>query len=166
MDNTVLSCEFGVRQMRSMVGADIRIDFNQGLDCMRVDSFTARLLSRLKWIRYIRFACDKDYQMPALERAARLLEANGIKSRRLFVYVLGTDLQSTMNRVEFLRQLGAEPFVQPFVDITMGERNPDQPLRRYARYVNRKELFRSCTWKEFNRDQVKCKQRFYKEQIL
>ena len=32
MDNNVLACEHGIEQMKSMVGQNVRIDFNQGLD--------------------------------------------------------------------------------------------------------------------------------------
>ncbi len=47
-------------------------------------------------------------------------------------------------RVEKLRELKVDPFVMPF-----NKKDPYQ--KAYARYVNRKEIFKSCTWAEYKK---------------
>lgn len=56
MDNNVLACEHGLKQLENMIGADVRIDFNQGLDARLIDGDVADMLARLKWIRFIRMS--------------------------------------------------------------------------------------------------------------
>ena len=60
MDNNVLACPHGIDQMQQMVGENVRVDFNQGLDARLITPEVAKLLSRLKWIRFIRMSCDTD----------------------------------------------------------------------------------------------------------
>lgn len=149
MDNNVLASEYGIRQMQSMIGQDLKVDFNQGLDCMLVNERIADILASLKWISSIRFSLDKEYQMTYLEKSIKLLEGKGVKPYRIFVYVLGTTMESTYKRVEFLRNLGADPFVQPIIDLKSGTRNKDKELCTYANYVNKKAEFKSCSWKVY-----------------
>ena len=147
MDNNVLASEYGIRQMQSMVGQDIRIDFNQGMDCIRVDERTAKIMAGLNWLRFIRFSCDKEYQMPYIEKAVNLLERHGNRAE-IFVYVLGTTMESTEKRVEFLRELQVKPFVQPYREI--GSNKPvDKEIQAYARYVNMTAVFKTVSWHEY-----------------
>ncbi len=148
MDNNVLASEYGIRQMRSMIGKDLVIDFNQGMDCMLVNDRIAKIISKLHWKRQIRFSCDKEYQMPYLEKSVNLLAKNGVKPYRIFVYVLGTTMESTIKRVEFLRQLGVDPFVQPLRDLKTNA-EPPKEMKRYANYVNKKSNFKACDWKDY-----------------
>ena len=46
-----------------------------------------------------------------------------------------------------LRDMGVEPFAQPYRDYDGGE--PTDEQKRFARWVNRKTLFKSCTWENF-----------------
>lgn len=147
MDNNVLASEYGIRQMQSMIGKDLVIDFNQGMDCMLVNDRIAEIISRLHWKRQIRFSCDKEYQMPYLEKAINLLAKYGVKPYRIFVYVLGTTMESTIKRVEFLRQLGVDPFVQPLRDLKTNA-EPQKEMKRYANYVNKKAEFNSYKWED------------------
>ena len=150
MDNNALASEYGIRQIRSMIGQDLKIDFNQGLDCMLVNEKVADYLSALKWIEYIRFSCDKEYQMPHIEKCVKLLNERGVKPYRIFIYVLGTTMESTYKRVEFLRNLGVTPFLQPVIDLKSGTKNQNKELCVYANYVNKKSVFNSCSWENYN----------------
>jgi len=147
MDNNVLASEYGIRQMQSMIGKGLVIDFNQGMDCMLVNDRIAKIISKLHWKRQIRFSCDKEYQMPFLENAINLLAKYGVKPYRVFVYVLGTTMESTIKRVEFLRQLGVDPFVQPLRDLKTNA-EPQKEMKRYANYVNKKAEFNSYKWED------------------
>lgn len=151
MDNNVLACEYGVEQMRSMIGQNIKIDFNQGMDVMLMTYEIAEIISKLKWIGPIRFSCDKEYQMSYIEKAVNMLAKYGVKPYRIFVYVLGTTMKSTQYRVEFLRKLKVVPFVQPLRDINENK-TPDKEICVYANYVNKKSNFNSCKWENYKQN--------------
>lgn len=142
MDNNVLACSHGVEQLQSMIGQGVRIDANQGLDSRLVTPEIADILSKLKWIRFIRTACDTDASMEPVGTMIERLRERGVKPYRLFVYVLVQDVESAERRVQFLRNLGAEPFAQPYRDFTTNA-EPARELKDFARWVNDKAIFKS-----------------------
>lgn len=142
MDNNVLACDYGIQQLYSMVGENVRIDFNQGLDARLITPEVASLLARLKWIRFIRMSCDTDAMLPVVERAIHLLEEYGVKPYRVFVYLLVQDIQSAERRAVALREIGAEVFAQPYRDFEHGI-EPTQEQKALARWVNHKAIFKS-----------------------
>lgn len=142
MDNNVLACPHGVEQLSDMVGKNIKIDANQGLDSRLVTPEIAKILSGLKWIRFIRTACDTDASMDSVGTMIERLQAEGVKSYRVFVYVLVQDVESAERRVQFLRRLGAQPFAQPYRDFTTNA-EPARELKDFARWVNDKAIFKS-----------------------
>lgn len=116
MDNNVLACQHGIKQMQSMVGQNVRIDFNQGLDARLITPEIAELLAKLKWIRFIRMSCDTDAMLDVVIHAIRLLNEQGVKPYRVFVYLLVQDIPSAEKRAIALREVGAEVFAQPYRD--------------------------------------------------
>ena len=142
MDNNVLACEHGINQIKDMIGQDVRVDFNQGLDARLITPEVAELLSKLKWIRFIRMSCDTDAMLDVVLRAIHLLEKNGVKPYRVFVYLLVQDIASAEKRALALRKAGAEVFAQPYRDF---EKNiePTREQKAFARWVNRKEIFKT-----------------------
>lgn len=142
MDNNVLAHEHGLSQIQSMIGQDIRVDFNQGLDARLITKDTAEMLAKLKWIRFIRMSCDTDAMLPVVLDATRSLRYYGIKSWRIFVYLLVQDIKSAEYRAQRLRDAGVEVFAQPYRDFT-NNIEPTQQQRDFARWVNRKEIFKS-----------------------
>ena len=142
MDNNVLACEYGIEQMRDVVGEDVRIDFNQGLDARLITDDVAELLSKLKWIKFIRMSCDTDAMLNVVVNAINRLTANGVPAYRLFVYLLVQDVESAERRAIKLRDLGVNPFAQPYRDFTTNK-EPDRELKRLARWVNHKAIFKS-----------------------
>lgn len=142
MDNNVLAHPWGVSQLESMIGQDVRIDANQGVDSRLVTPEIAKILSKLKWIRFIRTACDTDASMESVGRMIELLNLGGVKPYRIFVYVLVQDIESAERRVQFLRKLGAQPFAQPYRDFTANA-EPARELKDFARWVNDKAIFKT-----------------------
>lgn len=150
MDNNVLACKHGLEQMHDMIGKNVRIDFNQGLDARLIDSVAAELISRLKWIRFIRMSCDTDAMLDVVIRAIHLLEERGVKPYRVFVYLLVQDIQSAERRAIALRKIGAEVFAQPYRDFEHGI-EPTQEQKSLARWVNHKAIFKSVnTFAEYD----------------
>lgn len=77
MDNNVLACDWGIEQLESMIGQDVRLDCNQGVDSRLVTPEIAKILSKIKWIRFIRTACDTDASMESVGRMIELLNLGG-----------------------------------------------------------------------------------------
>ena len=108
MDNNILACDFGISQLESLVGSGYAIDLNQGMDARLVDEHIAEILSKLKWLKYIRFSCDQIPQIEAIVKTVSLLQKQGVKPYRIFVYLLVTqDVNNAAYRVEQLKKLGA-----------------------------------------------------------
>lgn len=140
MDNNVLASDYGIQQMESMIGQKVRVDFNQGMDSRLITPEVAEIISRLKWIREIRTACDTDGVLDTVIEKIELLKSKGVNPRRIFVYVLVKDIESAERRALALRKIGAVPFAQPYRDF---ENNiePTAEQKRFARWVNRREVF-------------------------
>jgi len=149
MDNNVLANDWGLKQIEKMIDLKIKVDFNQGLDARLIadNKDIAQLLTSLKWIRFIRLSCDTLSQMDAVEKAITLIRKTEKKKTDFFVYVLVKDIEDALQRVEFLRTLKAVPFAQPYRDFTT--HCVDLTARHFARWVNRRELFMSCTWDQY-----------------
>lgn len=104
MDNNILACDYGIEQLESLIESGYRIDLNQGMDARLVDDRIADILSRLKWIRYIRFSCDQKSQIEPIRRTIELLGKHGVKPYRVFIYLLVTEnLADASGRVEALK---------------------------------------------------------------
>ena len=149
MDNNVLACQHGLEQIEDMGGENVRVDFNQGLDARLITDDVAKLLARLKWIRHIRMSADTDAMLNVVLTAIDRLGKYGVKPYKVFVYVLVQDIESAERRVIALRDVGADPFAQPYRDFTT---NAEPPLeqRRFARWVNDKAIFKTVkTFSEY-----------------
>lgn len=150
MDNNVLACEHGIEQMRDMVGHNVRVDFNQGLDARLITPEIAEILAGLKWIKYIRTACDTDNMLDVVLEKAELLAKRGVKPWRLFVYVLVKDIPSAERRVIALRDAGMNPFAQPYRDFE-NNLEPTPEAKAFARWVDNKAIFKTAkTFAEYN----------------
>lgn len=143
MDNNVLACEYGISQMRDMVGQNVRVDFNQGLDARLITPEVAEILGGLKWIQYVRMACDTDNMLDVVLDRAELLKKYGIKPWRMFVYVLVQDIPSAERRAIALRDAGLQPFAQPYRDFA-NNAEPTEEAKKFARWVNRKPIFKTA----------------------
>lgn len=150
MDNNVLACDYGIEQMRDMVGKNVRVDFNQGLDARLITPDVAEILGGLKWIKYIRTACDTDNMLDVVLEKAELLARYGVKPWRLFVYVLIQDIPSAERRVIALRDAGMNPFAQPYRDFE-NNKEPTAEAKAFARWVDNKAIFKTVkTFAEYS----------------
>lgn len=150
MDNNVLASDHGIQQIEAMGGQRIWVDFNQGLDARLITPETAALLARLRWIKFVRVSCDTSEMLPVIERAVAYMKEAGIAKSRFWAYMLVQDTAEAEKRAMALSRMGVEPYAQPYRDYNGGE--PTEEQRRFARWVNRKPIFRSCTWEEFKKE--------------
>lgn len=149
LDNNVLAHEHGLQQIEEMGGVPVWVDFNQGLDARLITQEVAQLLARLKWIRYIRLACDTSAMLPVIEQATRYLAEAGAAKSRFWAYALVQDVAEAEHRVLELERMGVTAFAQPYRDFNGGE--PPQEQKDFARWVNNKAVFKSCTWADYTR---------------
>jgi hypothetical protein len=148
MDNNVLASEHGLQQLEKIIDIGCKVDFNQGLDSRLVTDEIARILSKIKWIRYIRFSCDTTSAVEPMLKAIEKLNRYGVKNYRIFVYILVKDVDDANKRCIILKKLGVNPFVQTFRDY---DKNilPTPEQKRFGWYVNQKAVFKSTEWENY-----------------
>jgi hypothetical protein len=148
MDNNVLASEWGIKQIEKIVKLGIKVDFNQGLDARLIDRPMAELLSKVRWLIYLRMACDTSAMMNPVKKATELLREYGCKPKEYFVYTLVRDLRESYDRVIFCKKLGLKVFIQPFRNFTTNQIIP-QWQKDMAHWANKKSVFNSCDFKDF-----------------
>lgn len=148
MDNNVLASDFGLEQIEKIIDLGCKVDFNQGLDARLITDEIASMLSRVKWIRHIRFSCDTLQCINQLKKAISLLNKHGVKNYKIFVYVLVQNVYDADKICDIMKKLGVTPFAQPYRDYDNTPPTPEQML--FANYVNQRAAFMSTTWQKFN----------------
>ncbi|KAA6320497.1 hypothetical protein EZS27_029739 [termite gut metagenome] len=148
MDNNVLTSNHGLRQLEKIIDLKCKVDFNQGLDSRLVTEEVAKMLSKIKWLRYIRFACDTASAIEPLLSATEKLNRYGVKNYWIFVYVLVREIEDANMRCRMLKRLGITPFAQPYRDFNTST-EPALQQKRFARYVNHKAIFNSIDWEDY-----------------
>lgn len=147
LDNNILAHEHGIKELQKIADKKIILDCNQGLDARLVDDDIAKLLAKIKFEK-IRFACDSSSQMQPVKSAIEKIRKFSGKKGSFFIYVLVKDIESALDRVEFLRSIGADPFAQPYRDLN-STTEPAKDLKRFARWVNHKAIFKTVEWKDY-----------------
>lgn len=150
MDNNILACEHGRKQLESLIGSGYYIDLNQGMDARLVNGQIARILAQLKWIRFIRFSCDQKSQIEPIRRTLELLGQNGVKPYRVFIYLLVTaDVLDASERVEALKDYkGINLYAQAERNERLGVVPNAKQLEFAQRYVY-SGRYRAETWEEY-----------------
>ena len=150
LDNNVLASDFGLKQIEKIIDLGIKIDFNQGLDARLIadNEDIAKLLSRVKWSKPLRMACDQKSQMKHIEKATKLLRKYNTTPKNYFIYLLVKDIEDAYERALFLKDLKLDPFAQPYRDF---ESNilPTKEQKMFARWVNHKAIFKTIDWKDY-----------------
>ena len=148
MDNNILAHSHGIRQIEVVAARGVKVDFNQGLDARLIDNSVARVLSKVKFIKKVRLACDRFEDMEDVRKAVELMRWHNVTPRNYFVYVLVTDdVDDAVERVRFLKGLNCEAFAQPYIDENGTE--PTQLQKDFARWVNYSPIFKSTTWETY-----------------
>ncbi|GAG76488.1 unnamed protein product, partial [marine sediment metagenome] len=149
LDNNVLASEHGIKQIEKLIRLKVKVDFNQGLDARLIDNTMAKLLAKVKWLKPIRLACDSQSMKKPIQKAVELLRWNNATPSQYFVYCLLIDPEESLDRIKFLKGLYLDVFAQPYRDKEGTE--PEQILKDMARFVDRKEIFKTTTWEEYKK---------------
>jgi len=150
MDNNILASDYGIQQLEKLIDSGYAIDLNQGMDARLVDERIAKIIARLKWIKYIRFSCDDVTQVEDIHRVAALLAKYGVKPYRLFIYLLVTeDILDAAFRVQSLQEI---PNISLYAQ---AERNaskgiiPNKAQLEFAQRYIYGRIYRKETWREY-----------------
>ncbi len=150
MDNNILACEYGLSQLESLIGSGYQIDLNQGMDARLVNERVANILSRIRWMRYIRFSCDQKSQIAPVKRTIELLGSHGVKPYKIFIYLLVTeDLEDAAERVEALK---GYPGINLYAQAERNERLGIIPNKLQLEFQRRYVYgggYRKETWEEY-----------------
>lgn len=158
MDNNILASDYGIAQLEELAYTDYRIDLNQGMDVRLLNDDVCKILAQLKWIKYIRFSCDTESQLPYFEKLIDLFDKYGIAKSRVFVYMLvRKDLAEADNRLHKIASL-----CKNFNVYAQAERNDKKgivpnkmQLEFTQRYVYGR-CYKKETWEEYlNRHNLK-----------
>lgn len=155
LDNNVLAHKHGIEQIEKLSQTNLKVDFNQGLDARLINDGIARRLSKLKWLRSVRLACDSQESKPHVQRAVANLRWHNTTPRLYFVYLLvGDDIEDALDRIKFLKGLDVYVFAQVLVPLDAKEIKYTDQQRHLMRWVNRPQIFRSCSWEEYKRKEA------------
>ena len=90
MDNNILASDWGLSQIEKIARMRIKVDFNQGMDARIIakDKSIAKLLGKVKWIRFIRMSYDSSKITEEGETAISYLKEFGISPSRIWFYML------------------------------------------------------------------------------
>lgn len=125
--------------------------FVQGLNVRIITDEQAELLAQCHYVnskfnkRYVTFAWDKFNDGKIVKAGIERCVRAGIPTTHMQFFVLigfDTTPDQDMERVMTLREMGAMPFVMPY-----NKFNPYQ--KAFARWVNQRAVFNSCTWEEY-----------------
>lgn len=154
MDNNVIASAWGLQQIEKIISLQIKVDFNQGIDCRLIarDKNIAKLLSHVRWSKYLRMAYDSSSITEEVITAISYLKEAGIRPYKMFFYLLVKDgqIEDAERRALKLRELGCVPFAMAYRDLD-NNKPPSIEQRRFARWVNMKATFKSCSYSEYDK---------------
>lgn len=130
---------------------NMKVCFVQGLNVRIITNEQAKLLAKVRYYnkdfdqRYLSFAWDRFFDGKLILKGIKICNDAGIPCKHMQFFVLiGFDStpEQDYERVMTLRDLGAMPFVMPY--------NKSDPYQKaFARWVNNRAVFKSCTWQDY-----------------
>lgn len=145
-----MACDYGIKQLGSLIGSGYKIDLNQGMDARLVTDEVAQILSQLSWIRFIRFSCDQKSQIEPIKKTVDLLGRYGVRPYRIFIYLLVTaDIDDASQRVDALKGYKA---INLYAQVERNERLGILPNKAQLEFQQRfvySGCYRKETWTEY-----------------
>ena len=141
-DPNLLACKNCLDLLQQLIDSKAWIDITQGLDIRFMTDDVTDKIRQLK-IKMIHFAWDRNNQSDLiLKNLATFRKAVDWDFRKLRVYVLTnyeTTFEFDLYRVYKLREMGYDPYVMIY-----DKKTANKQLKRMARWVNNKFIFRTC----------------------
>jgi len=117
LDPNLLAAPNWRQTLEDLIREGVEVDFNQGLDIRLVTEEAARLLRKVRYGRYLRFAWDLMQTEAQVRRGLETLRRAGIPPSRCMFYMLigfNTTYEEDLYRVRVLRGMGADVFVMAY----------------------------------------------------
>ena len=154
MDNNILgSGEYGRGQLLKIIERGYRVDFNQAMDARLVDDEIAEILSRIKWIRHIRFGCDTQKQLKIVDHAIEKIIKHGYKGQFVLYTMLHGDIKECYHRLSYWKNSRFSKQVilmaQPYMEYKPRTVIP-QWQKDMARWANRRWIYKSCDFNDYS----------------
>ena len=149
LDNSITNCKKVYPELVKIRDLGIRLNLTQGFDIRNISIKMAKILSEIKlWKnKQYHIAWDNINDEKRVFKGISRLNQVGIKNWKLMCYVLinfNTSLNQDLYRVSKLEKTGIDPFVM--ID---NKNQSSRSQRLFAKWVNRKPIFKSCKFNEF-----------------
>jgi len=151
LDNDFFGSPNWKEDLERIIELKLKVCFVQGLNIRIITEDQAELLSKCKYTnskfnqRYLTFAWDKYRDHKLIEKGIKICNDAGISCKHMQFFVLigyDTTHDQDFERVMWLKEKGCMPFVMPF--------DKSVPYQKaFARWVNNRAVFKSCTWNEY-----------------
>jgi len=117
LDNNILALpEHFEKICKQLIKEKIKVDFNQGLDIRLIDDDKAKLLSKIKIWKQLRFAWDDIKIEKSVIKGISILKKYMPASRLMFYVLTGfnSNEDEDLYRIETLKSLCVDPFVMVY----------------------------------------------------
>lgn len=151
LDNDFFGGPFWHSHLDEIRGLNLKVCFVQGLNIRIITKEQATILSKVRYYskdfrqRYLSFAWDRYMDGKLVMKGINICNDAGIPCNHMQFFVLiGFDSTPDQDyeRVMKLRELGCMPFVMPY--------NKSDPYQKsFARWVNNRAVFKSCSWENY-----------------
>lgn len=166
LDNNIVGCDYGIAQLEKIITRKYRVDFNQAIDARLVTDEVAKLLSKVKWLGYVRFGCDTHGQIKYCQDVIEKMISYGYKGSFMLYTMLHGDIEECYERVSRWRTIYGSRVAcqsQPMLDFTKRVQNIPQWQKDMARWSNQHTAYAICDFKDFKvRNGFLCKNHFNK----
>jgi hypothetical protein len=166
LDNDFFGGNNWKENLNRIIELKLKVCFAQGLNIRIITEEQCRLLSQCNYRnthfdkKYLTFAWDKYKDKQRIIKGIETCVSNGIPTKNMQFFVLigfDTTKEQDYERVMFLKDLGAMPFVMAY------NRN-DIYQRNFQRWVNHRAVFKSCSWENYkynNEQKSKIYERYF-----
>jgi hypothetical protein len=151
LDNDFFGGDEWRLNLERIVELKLRVCFVQGLNIRIITAEQAALLVKCDYTnskfnqKYLTFAWDRFNDGKIVKKGIEVCNAAGIPCRHMQFFVLigfDTTPEQDYERVMTLADLGCMPFVMPY-------NRDDGYQRAFARWVNNRAVFKSCSWQSY-----------------
>jgi hypothetical protein len=151
LDNDFFGGPFWQINLKRIIELRLKVCFVQGLNIRIITQEQADLLAMCNYTnskfnqKYLTFAWDRFNDGRLIKKGISICNTAGIPSKHMQFFVLiGFDSTEAQDyeRIMTLREWGCMPFVMPY-------RRDDPYQKAFARWVNNRAVFKSCTWNDY-----------------
>lgn len=152
LDNDFFGGADWKQNLLRIIELKLKVCFVQGLNIRIITEEQAELLAKCDYRnskfnkKYLTFAWDRFNDGKVVKKGIDICNRAGIPSSNMQFFVLigfDTTPEQDLERVMFLKDIGAMPFVMP-------HNKSDKYQKAFARWVNSRWVFKSCSWQEYD----------------